>query len=659
MPPEETRMRTPGNTTSGAERSLRVLMENIRDYAVFETDLAGTITLWNKGAEYLTGFGPEDLIGHPGAILFTPEDREQGEPEREMELARTHGRAEDERWHIRRDGSLYWGSGVVTCIYGDDGEPIGFVKVVRDVTNQKAAQDRLRESEQRLRLLLENVKHSALIETDAEGRVVYWNPGAERIFGYTQEEIRGRKYEVVFSSEDVQGRVPEQDMAEALAHGRAEYDRVLHRKDGTSFSAHWVSEPVRDEHGRFRGFVRVLQDRTEARRAEEQIRQSQRMEALGRLASGVAHDFNNLLTIIAGYSSLIQQKLGNDRELGSPLIQIQEAVQRAARLTAQLLAFSRKQVTEPAVLSINELLSGMDRMLRTLLGADIEVTFALDPKAGRVKADAGQIEQILMNLAANARDAMPRGGKLRIESRNRTVKTSPAGSEHALEPGQYVTVTVADTGHGMDDATRAQIFEPFFTTKPVEKGTGLGLATSYGIAHQSGGIITVESQPGRGASFTLFLPRVRSTAKKRVSPEQEQPGMRGSGTVLIVEDEPALRSIFAQSLSSAGYTVLEAGDGQSALRIAAEHDGVIDLLVTDVVMPHLGGADLARELENQRPGMKVLFLSGYTNQMLESRGVLEQRAHLLQKPFTLEDLLTTVKEAIHEGRQRGEVSAAH
>jgi PAS domain S-box-containing protein len=651
-------MQIPRNT-SGAERSLRVLMENIRDYAVFDMDSTGTITLWNKGAEYLTGFGPEDAIGHPSAILFTPEDREQGVPEREMELARTNGRAQDERWHMRRDGSLFWGSGVLTCIYGDAGEPTGFVKVVRDVTDQKAAQDRLRESEQRLRLLIENVKDSALIEVDTDGRVVYWNPGAERVFGYTQEEIRGRKYAIVFPPEDIEGHVPEEDMAEALAHGRSECNRTLHRKDGTSFSAHWVSEPVRDQHGRLQGFVKVLQDQTEARRAEEEIRQSQRMEALGRLASSVAHDFNNLLTIIGGYSSLIQQRLGNNRELGSPLIQIQEAVKRAARLTAQLLAFSRKQVTEPAVLSINELLSGMEKMLRTLLGGDVEVTFALDPKAGRVKADAGQIEQILMNLAANARDAMPGGGKLRIETRNRIVRKSPAGSDDALEPGQYVTVTVADTGHGIDDAVRAHIFEPFFTTKPVEKGTGLGLATSYGIAHQSGGTITVESQPGRGASFTLFLPRVRTTAKKRVMPEQEQRGMRGSGTILIVEDEPALRSIFAQSLSSAGYTVLEADDGQGALRIAAEHDGVIDLLVTDVVMPQLGGADLARELENQRPGMKVLFLSGYTNLMLESRGVLGQRARLLQKPFTLEDLLAAAKEAMQEGHQRGGVSAAH
>jgi two-component system cell cycle sensor histidine kinase/response regulator CckA len=300
----------------------------------------------------------------------------------------------------------------------------------------------------------------------------------------------------------------------------------------------------------------------------------------------------------------------------------------------------------------------MEKMLGTLVGEDVEVTLALDPKAGGVKADPGQIEQIIMNLAANARDAMPGGGKLRIETRNRVVKESPAGSDDALAPGQYVTATVSDTGHGMDDAIRAHIFEPFFTTKPVDKGTGLGLATSYGIAQQSGGTLTVESQPGRGASFTLYLPRVRTTARKRAKPEHEQIGMTGSGTILVVEDEPALRSMFVQSLSGAGYTVLEAENGQTALRVAGEHDGAIDLLVTDVVMPQLGGADLARELEQQRPGMNVLFLSGYTNQTLESRGVLRQKARLLQKPFTLEDLLKAVQEAMNEGRGRGEVSAA-
>ncbi|MDQ1474713.1 MAG: two-component system, cell cycle sensor histidine kinase and response regulator CckA [Bryobacterales bacterium] len=636
-----------------------MLLETIRDYAVFEMDPAGSITIWNTGAEYVTGFRREEAVGQTSAIIFTPEDREEGAPERELEAARASGRTEQERWHLRKDGSLFWGSGVLTCIFGDAGELTGFVKVIRDVTAQKRAQDRLRQSEQRLRLLAENVRNSALVQIDTAGRVVYWNPGAERIFGYTHEEICGREYALVFSREDVEQHVPEKEMAEALELGRAEYEHTLCRKDGTSFIAHWVTEPIADEQGRLQGFVKVLRDETESRRAEEQTRKSQRMEALGRLAGGVAHDFNNLLTIIGGYATLIEQKAGGHKDLPSALTQIQEAVRRAARLTAQLLVFSRNQVTEPAVLSVNDLLSGMEKMLRTLLGEDVELTFALDPKTGRVKADSGRIEQILINLAANARDAMPGGGKLRIETRNRMVKESPAGSENALEPGQYVTVTVSDTGHGMDDATRAHIFEPFFTTKPVDKGTGLGLATSYGIAHQSGGTLTVESRPGQGASFTLYLPRVRASARKKAKASHDQRGLRGSGTVLIVEDEAVLRSMFVQSLSEAGYSVLEARDGQGALRVAAEHDGVIDLLVTDVVMPQLGGADLARDLQKQRPGMNVLFVSGYTNQALEARGVLVGRERLLQKPFRLEDLLEAVRAVMKEGRPQGGISAAN
>jgi PAS domain S-box-containing protein len=638
-----------------SDKRIGLLIENLRDYAIFEMSLEGTITTWNKGAENITGFRAEDIVGRPVSVLFTREDRSRGEPEREMETAIKYGRSKDDRWHARQNGQVYWGSGALSCIYADGNKPVGFLKIIRDVTAEKQAHDRLRESEQRLRLLVESVKDFALIQINPAGHVVYWNPGAERMFGYMQQEMAGRDYAIVFSREDVERGVPRHDMAQAEEKGRAEYEMTLYRKNGKPFLAHWVSEPVRDDDGRLKGFVKVVRDSTESHWAQEQLRKSQRMEALGRLAGGVAHDFNNLLMVISGYASLLEQKLQDRRDLAASVTHIQETVNRAAQLTGQLLAFSRKQVTRPEVLSVNELIKGIEKMLRTLLGEGIELVLNLQPAAGRVKADAGQIERILVNLAANAHDVMPSGGKLRIETRNKLVKQPMPDVEQSLKPGQFVTITVSDTGPGMDEATRAHIFEPFFTTKQAGRGTGLGLATSYGIAHQSGGTLTVKSEPGRGASFTLYLPRVRAGVRRQIGRSSEPREITGRGTILVVEDEPQLRKLFLESLSAAGYSVLDATDGKDALRIAGEHRGHLDLLITDVVMPHLGGPDLAREIQKHRPGLPVLFVSGYNNRALASQGLLPPSAHLLQKPFRLDALLEAVSDAVKQRsvRSRG------
>ncbi|MDP9170818.1 MAG: PAS domain S-box protein, partial [Acidobacteriota bacterium] len=537
--------------------------------------------------------------------------------------------------------------------------PAGFVKVVRDATAQKWAHDRLRESEQRLRLLVDNVRDSALLEIDPAGRIVYWNPGAERIFGYAAQEVVGLEYAMVFSREDAANKVPESDMALALAKGRAELERQLYRKDGSPFLAHWVTEPAWGEDEQLRGFVKVLRDRTESKRAEEQLKNSQRMEALGRLAGGVAHDFNNLLTVIVGYTTALQKKLHQRPELAPALAQVQEAAERAARLTAQLLAFSRKQVTQPTVLSVNELISGMEKMVRALLGEDIDLKLALAPEAGSVKADAGQIEQVIMNLAANARDAMPGGGQLRIRTENVRLSEPLDAGRGVLQPGDYVTIAVTDTGHGMDENTQHQIFEPFFTTKPVDKGTGLGLATSHGIAEQSGGTLTVESKPGQGACFTLYLPLIRSAARSSTRRSASERRVGGSGTILLVEDEAALRQLFLQTLTEAGYTVLEAANGEEALRVAAEHTGSIDLLLTDVIMPKMGGAELAAELRGNRSDLRVLFVSGFTNHALEARGIFTRGARFLQKPFQVGALLDTVSQTLKQRSKQSRSSGSN
>jgi PAS domain S-box-containing protein len=623
------------------------LLETIHEYAILEIDLSGIVTGCNPGAEPITGFSPADIVGQPAAILFTPEDRERGAPAHELEMARITGRYEHERWRLRRDGTRFWASGVLSCIYNKTGEPAGFVKVLRDATAQKRAQDSLRESEQRLRLIVDNVKDTALMQLDPDARIVYWNPGAERIFGYSANEVLGRNYSLVFSDEAARDGVPLRDIATALENGRAEFELALYRKDGTPFLAHWVTEPIRDENNQLQGFVKVLRDESARERARQQLNNSQKMEALGRLAGGVAHDFNNLLTVIFGYTALLQQELSGHENLRTPLVQIQKAAERAARLTAQLLTFSRKHVSQPAVISLNDVLSGMEKLLSPLLGEDIELTLSLPARLGSVKADPGQIEQIVMNLAANARDAMPNGGELRIVTANERIDEDFARL-HGLQPGPCVTLTVTDTGQGLDEATRAQVFEPFFTTKPSGKGTGLGLATSYGIAQQSGGILTVQSEPGRGATFKLYLPRVKSARASPAVPEKETRGLPESGAVLVVEDEASLRRLFADSLARAGYTVHEAPDGTAALHLASEISDPIDLLITDVVMPHLNGTELAHQLQPDHPEMRVLFVSGYTNQALTARGLLDTGARFLQKPFTLDGLLDCVNAIMRE-----------
>jgi CheY-like chemotaxis protein len=370
------------------------------------------------------------------------------------------------------------------------------------------------------------------------------------------------------------------------------------------------------------------------------------MEAVGQLAGGVAHDFNNLLTVIGGRCYLMLGQLAPEDALRREVELVRGAAERAARLTHQLLAFSRKQVLEPRVLDLNETLAGIEPLLRRLIGEHIEISVRPDPGLGRVKADPGQLEQVILNLAVNARDAMPQGGDLVLETANVAVDEGTARRTPDLAPGSYVVLSVTDNGQGMDAATRAQIFEPFFTTKEVGKGTGLGLATVYGIVKQSGGFIEVDSAPGQGASFRVFLPRVDEEATATESTKTPGSRLRGSETVLLVEDDESLRTLAREILTVQGYVVLEAPSPREALRIQHAHEGRIDLLLTDVVMPEMNGPQLAEHLKVARPEMAVLFMSGYTGAALTQLGGTELAGHLLQKPFTPDGLSRRVREAL-------------
>ncbi|HET7100794.1 MAG TPA: response regulator [Terriglobia bacterium] len=388
-------------------------------------------------------------------------------------------------------------------------------------------------------------------------------------------------------------------------------------------------------------------ERKARRRLEEQLQQSQKMEAIGRLAGGVAHDFNNLLTIITGYSQLILDRLDADDPVRGQINQIKEAGDRAAALTRQLLAFSRKQVLSPRLLDLNEVVAGIDKMLRRLIGEDIELITASSPGLSRVKADPGQIDQVIMNLAVNARDAMPQGGRLTIETANVTLGEGESGRLPVITPGPYVMLAISDTGTGMTEEVKKQIFEPFFTTKERGKGTGLGLSTVYGIVKQSEGYIWAYSEPGKGTSFKIYLPPVDAAEEKRAKKTGARVGAKGgSETVLVVEDNEALRSFVRSVLEAQGYMLLEAGDSEEAIRLIENTTGPIHLLLTDVVMPRMSGPELADHLKPQYPEAKVLYMSGYTDNSIVHHGVLTPGTHFLQKPFVAETLRKKIREIL-------------
>jgi signal transduction histidine kinase/sensor domain CHASE-containing protein/ActR/RegA family two-component response regulator len=426
-------------------------------------------------------------------------------------------------------------------------------------------------------------------------------------------------------------------LGQAVAYDAAWKDR--------RFESH--VQPLRDSEGVIQGVIGVALDITERERLTDQLRQSQKMQAVGELAGGVAHDFNNLLMVVKGHSQLLLDRLPDASPMRLSVEQVEKAADRAASLTRQLLAFSRKQVLQPRVLDMNEAVGGMIRMFSRVIGENIEMAFLPGGKLGRVKADPGQIEQVLLNLVVNARDAMPSGGRLTIETSNVELDRGYAATHTSLEPGLYVMLTVTDTGCGMDAETQARIFEPFFTTKGPGKGTGLGLATVYGVVKQSGGYIYVYSEVGRGTTFKIYLPQVTDELDKLVPETGKGRSARGTETILFVEDEQSVRELVRDYLVAAGYCLLEAADGIQALKVAAAHPGPVHMLITDVVMPHLSGPELATKLSSERPALKVLFISGYTDDTVFRHGVLEGGVAFLQKPFNLKALAQKIREVLN------------
>jgi two-component system cell cycle sensor histidine kinase/response regulator CckA len=495
------------------------------------------------------------------------------------------------------------------------------------------------------RLISENAADMIAV-VDGNGKRIYNSPAYQRILGYSQEELASTAALEQVHPDD-RGRVEEAAKeARSGGVGRSIEYRMRH-KNGSWRLMESTANTVRDAQGNVQTLIIVNRDITERRHLEEQFRQSQKMEAVGRLSGGVAHDFNNLLGVIIGYAEFLQERIDTANPLRGSVEEILNAGKRAASLTRQLLAFSRQQVLDPKVLDLKAVVSDMEKLLRRLIGEDIELTTSLDPELGKVKADQGQLEQVVMNLAVNARDAMPQGGKLTIRVENTVLDQDYVRRyPYPVQPGPYVLLMVTDTGVGMDAETKARAFEPFFTTKEKGKGTGLGLSTVYGVVKQSGGYIDVESALGQGTTFKIFLPRVHEPARVERQHAEAPAKAMGNEVILIAEDETALRTLTATTLELSGYKVLQAKDGLEALEVSRKHAGHIDLLLTDIVMPGMGGRALAEELGRERTDIRIVYMSGYTGQAVGSQGPVEPGNFYLHKPFTRQALTQKIREAL-------------
>ena len=532
-------------------------------------------------------------------------------------------------------GCLLLGLGVIVS-------SIMVQQVEASVAERSRAETAAQESEERYRELLENANDIIYVH-DLDGNFISWNRKAEDLSGYKMSETKALRITDLVAPEDL--ALAEEMLAKKLTgQGGAPYTLRLVAKNGDRHEVE-VSSRLLYENGQATGVQGIARDLTERRRLEAELLQAQKMEAVGRLAGGIAHDFNNILMIVRGYAEILLEKLHPDDPLHGQTAQIMKAGNRAAELTQRLLGFSRKQVFEPKILNVNDVVSEISKMLPTLLGAHVDFSLDLYPNAGNVNADPIQMEQVLINLAVNSRDAMPRGGKLIISTAARELERDENGEQQlAVVPGRYAEICVRDSGCGIDKETVRHIFEPFFTTKDKDKGTGLGLSTVYGIVKRSGGYILVSSAVGIGTTMRIYLPQVELEAESRSPEVKAGSEIRGTGTVLIAEDEEPLRELISARMRAEGYQVLEAENGEEALAMASRHKGEIQLLLTDVIMPKLRGPELASRLRMRYPGMKVIYMSGYTESALVQDGMLERNTVLLQKPFTVKKILEVIRE---------------
>ncbi|MGE5563068.1 MAG: PAS domain S-box protein [Bacillota bacterium] len=609
----------------------KLLIQSIVDYAIYMLDPDGFVTSWNAGAERIKGFHADEIVGQHFSTFYTPEDREAGMPQKVLETARREGKYAGEGWRVRKDGSRFWASVVVDRINDEEGNLIGFAKITRDMTEQRDAQHALLEAERRFRILVQGVTDYAIFMLDPEGKVANWNAGAERIKGYTPEEIVGEHFSRFYTPEDREAGVPDRALEQARTAGRYEAEGWRVRKDGTRFWASVVVDAIKDEDGRLIGFAKITRDMTEKREAQlrleesrEQLFRSQKMEALGQLTGGLAHDFNNLLTAILGACELGLRNINDPDKVRRMLEGVRGSAQRGASLTKQLLAFARAQPLEIKQIDLKTFFSDVTTLVRPSLRSDIEVVTEISDQLWPIDADAGALELALLNLAFNARDAMKEGGTLKISAHNEVLDGQPDGLR-----GEHVVLKVSDTGTGMPREVMDRVFEPFFTTKSFGEGTGLGLSQVFGFAKQLGGAVEVQSEPGKGSCFCLYLPASRG-------PEAVQTrsnGTRSLGRVLIVEDDAFVAELAADMLSELGFQSTVAHSAKEAFEQLTTKDKP-KLVFSDIVMPGgLTGIELARKVRERFPELPILLTTGYSEQVAASHGF-----PVLQKPYQLDAL---------------------
>jgi PAS domain S-box-containing protein len=583
---------------------------------------------------------PETMLGLTWRQIYDPRDIGQFEQQVRKSLG-PEGKWSGQINLRRRDGTIIPVEMAITSLANGVTACIG-----HDISARKEAEKARADAENKYRTLVEQVAAiSYIAELGINGQWHYISPQVEAITGYSQDEW-------LTNSRDWTRHIPQEDHGviqaaeDASLRGerfQAEY-RIV-RKDGAVI---WVSDTAvvvsgSNSHPVMEG---IIVDITERKLLENQLQQSRRMEAVGRLAGGIAHDFNNLLTIIKGYAELAEQRTAMQPELRADIQQIENAAERASTLIRQLLAFSRRQVLQPKIIDLNAIVLGLDKLLGRLMGEHIEMVTRCGANVGHVKADPAQVEQVIMNLVVNARDAMPKGGRLTVETVNVELDSTYARDHVSVKPGSYVMLAVSDSGIGMSPETVAHIFEPFYTTKESGQGTGLGLSTVYGIVKQSGGYIWVYSEPGKGTTFKVYLPRVAAPTEAKPEVVQVQAAGKGSETILLVEDEEAVRELASRILSAKGYSVVAAKSTKEAEQFAEKHGGNIHLLLTDIIMPGTSGRELATRITARHPRTRVLYMSGYTDNVLAQGGVLEPGLSFLQKPFTPRTLVQKVRDVL-------------
>jgi PAS domain S-box-containing protein len=621
-----------------SERRFRTLVDGVIDYAIYMLDPSGIIINWNAGAERMKGYGAQEILGQHFSRFYTREDRAGGLPARALENAVRAGRFEAEGWRVRKDGSRFWASVVIDAIRDERGDLVGFAKVTRDTTERRAAQEALRESERRFRLLVEGVSDYALYMLDPNGIVSNWNTGAERIKGYKADDIVGQHFSRFYTEADRAAGRPAQALHTALTEGRLEAEGWRIRKDGSRFWAHVIIDPIRDETGTLIGFAKITRDITDRReaqiaqqRTQTQQAHTQRMEALGQLTGGVAHDFNNLLMIIGGHVRTVKKLLADDPRGARAAEAIEIAAQRAESLTRQLLTYSRRQTLQPVVADVASRVEAVRQVLAGSLSS-ASLIGRIEPGLWPVKVDISEFELAIVNLTLNARDAMPDGGLITIAADNvvLTGEETPAGLA-----GEFVALTVSDTGIGIAPDIIPKVFDPFFTTKGADKGTGLGLSQVHGFAHQSGGTVVLTSELGRGTRVTIYLPRATGAVDMQAGHDA---AASGSGTILLVEDNPDVADVTRAMLEDLGYAVAIAHNAAEGRRLAEAQDpdtGGFAAVVSDIVMAgDMDGIALARALRAQRPALPVLLATGYS----EAAGAAGAEFQVLRKPYQMNDL---------------------